>query len=196
MKFTKEFLESRGLTPDKIADTMLNFYRDIDATTARISEELRQCGVQLKCCPGCCDCCVDELSVNRSEEAVIRKLYPNIFEEPPHEPGKCPFLNENGLCRIYEARPFVCRTHGMPLKLVISREEAAELGAVVDGEQDEVELLDICEKNEEGIDIADLPDSAFLSHETCEVKLATMEMATFGEEEVRTDMRDLFVKKS
>ena len=62
--------------------------------------------------------------------------------------------------------------------------------------QDEVELLDICEKNEEGIDIADLPDSAFLSHETCEVKLATMEMATFGEEEVRTDMRDLFVKKS
>lgn len=196
MKLTKEFLESRGLTPEKIADTMIGFYQEIDSAAARITEELKKFGGGLKCCPGCSGCCVDGLSVNRSEEAVIRKLYPKIFEETPHEPGKCPFLNQNGLCRIYEARPFVCRTHGLPLRMIVSREDAVEMGLAIDEEQDAVELLDICEMNEEGVDIYALPDGVFLPHETCEVKIAAMEMAAFGNENVRKDMRSLFVNET
>ena len=195
MKLTKEFLESRGLTPDKIADTMMGFYHEIDAVCARITDELGQRGMKLKCCPGCSDCCVDGLTVSRSEEAVIRKFYPDIFHETPHAPGKCPFLNREGLCRIYEARPFVCRTHGIPLRMVITREEAIEMGVSLDENAQECEVLDICEKNENGVDIGELPESVFLPQENCEMKLATMEMATFGEDEVRTEMRVLFGTK-
>jgi hypothetical protein len=30
--------------------------------------------------------------------------------------GRCAFLDDDGACTVYDARPFLCRTHGLPLR--------------------------------------------------------------------------------
>jgi Fe-S-cluster containining protein len=38
-------------------------------------------------------------------------------EDLPREIGRCAALDPAGRCRIYEARPLVCRSHGVPVRL-------------------------------------------------------------------------------
>jgi len=37
-----------------------------------------------------------------------------IAKAPPNE--MCPALDANGCCQIYDARPVICRSHGVPLR--------------------------------------------------------------------------------
>ena len=30
---------------------------------------------------------------------------------------RCPLLNDKGQCRVYDARPMICRSHGLPISL-------------------------------------------------------------------------------
>ena len=34
----------------------------------------------------------------------------------PHPPGACAFLDGEGACRVYDSRPYRCRTQGLPLR--------------------------------------------------------------------------------
>jgi uncharacterized protein len=45
-----------------------------------------------------------------AEKLIGKEL---IFNREASE-GECPML-VNGLCTIYESRPFICRSHGLPL---------------------------------------------------------------------------------
>ncbi|MBN2844281.1 MAG: YkgJ family cysteine cluster protein [Sedimentisphaerales bacterium] len=78
-------------------------------------------GSQIVCRPGCCDCCVN-LSVFPVEFAVIASEQEGKGEITFDPEAKCGFLHE-GLCRIYESRPIICRTHGMPIVFLDDREE-------------------------------------------------------------------------
>jgi len=79
---------------------------------------------EFACTPGCSTCC-ELQSVNLLEAFVIadhcsrgssrdRKGL-GISSAPPRPDSACPFLADNR-CRIYPARPIICRTHGLLLK--------------------------------------------------------------------------------
>ena len=63
--------------------------------------------------------------VRRAAEIVTESRHPNVRELTPPEKDEffnrtasvaCPNLNESGECMIYEHRPLVCRTFGLPLR--------------------------------------------------------------------------------
>lgn len=96
-----------------------------------------------QCKKGCSQCCEVKLSVFSVEADFIREWWKKLPEETqknlrdiwktqPGEEGKCDFL-VNHDCTIYEARPVICRSQGLPLRF-----------------KDEGQLyLDICPLNDE-----------------------------------------------
>ncbi|HEV7766528.1 MAG TPA: YkgJ family cysteine cluster protein [Thermoanaerobaculia bacterium] len=63
--------------------------------------------------------------IRRAVEIVEASAHPNLRECSPEEKSEffertkstpCPNLDENGLCMMYEHRPLVCRTFGLPLR--------------------------------------------------------------------------------
>jgi Fe-S-cluster containining protein len=88
----------------------------IDAFFARV--ETRH-GGDMQCRTGCSDCCHTTLSVTRVEAEAIRLLiasWPStevLRDLGPH----CAALDAHGRCKIYAARPFVCRSHGAPIRM-------------------------------------------------------------------------------
>lgn len=83
----------------------------IDAAVAQTSA---RAGDALTCKRGCDACCVDGLSVLPVEAALIEVH----GGRPPAQQreGMCAFLDDDGACTVYEARPVLCRTHGLALK--------------------------------------------------------------------------------
>lgn len=79
------------------------------------------------CARGCDACCAPGLSVLPVEaERLARHL-----EDHPPVPGalgkradRCVFLDDDGACGVYEARPLLCRTHGLPLVMGSTVDEA------------------------------------------------------------------------
>lgn len=63
--------------------------------------------------------------IRRAKEIVEQSAHPNLRECSPEEKEAffertqatpCPNLDEAGLCMMYEQRPLVCRTFGLPLR--------------------------------------------------------------------------------
>lgn len=84
----------------------------------------------IACARGCSSCCVEGLSVLSVEAAAVQRFLdergPTGAPAPP--PGGCAFLDAAGACTIYEARPVVCRTHGLPLRMT-GEDASASSGA-------------------------------------------------------------------
>ena len=60
---------------------------------------------------------VDDITVFEIEAERIRRRHADLLSGgTPHPVGRCAFLDERGSCRIYEDRPYVCRTQGLPLR--------------------------------------------------------------------------------
>jgi hypothetical protein len=83
----------------------------IDAFFARV--EARH-GEDMRCATGCSDCCQPGLTVTRVEAEAIRAIVPAGFVV---EGDRCAALDPAGRCKIYAARPFVCRSHGAPIRV-------------------------------------------------------------------------------
>ncbi len=95
----------------------------LDESVARI-EKLH--GAYLTCHKGCADCCNDILTFYRVEidsiveylreidaaerEQILAGLKQFRADGMRHP---CPMLDEGGNCRIYSARPLLCRSHGL-----------------------------------------------------------------------------------
>jgi Fe-S-cluster containining protein len=105
-------------------------------------------GSRLRCGRGCSACCLDDLSVCAIEAERIRRAHPDLLRNgEPHEVGACAFLDHDGACRVYEERPAVCRSQGLPLRILF------------ENECDEIEeRRDICPLNLEGGPAIDLLD--------------------------------------
>ena len=63
--------------------------------------------------------------VRRAQEIIDAFAHPNLRECSPEEKEEffertagiaCPALSESGECQMYESRPLVCRTFGLPLR--------------------------------------------------------------------------------
>jgi 16S rRNA (cytosine967-C5)-methyltransferase len=123
------------------------FRARVDARAAGLAARHAQ---RLQCRRGCSACCLDDITVFTVEADVIRERHAELLRnEAPRAAGACAFLDAEGACRIYENRPYVCRTHGLPIAWVEERSSA-------EGEADFVELRDICHLNEAGEPLEEL----------------------------------------
>lgn len=145
---------------------------------------------RLRCRPGCSSCCVDDLTVFPVEADLIRRHHAELLDSgEPHPEGACAFLDDCGLCRIYEHRPYVCRTQGYPLRWFDERED--EEGPYL------VELRDICPLNDEpGADpLEDLPPDECWTLGPIESRLAMLQgPPTDGSPLPRVRLRNLFAR--
>ncbi|MFO0737844.1 MAG: YkgJ family cysteine cluster protein [Labilithrix sp.] len=116
------------------ASWVSRFHAAVEEAAAPVA---RANAARLHCRPGCADCCVDGLTVFAIEAAEIVAHHPSVLEEEPHPPGGCAFLDGAKRCRIYEHRPYVCRTQGLPLRWLEEDEETDEV----------YEARDICPLN-------------------------------------------------
>lgn len=134
-----------------------------------------------QCKKGCSACCMDDLAVFSIEADFISSQQADFLKNnKPHAIGACAFLDEQGACRIYETRPFVCRTQGLPLLMTI--EESGE----------RVEIIDICELNEPDVPLEEQPDDFFLPTMLYEDALASIQIDYDQGALTRKRLRDLF----
>lgn len=77
------------------------------------------------CRAGCSACCRTQLTVCDVEAALVREGIAALdaasrariaARGAAPDPDRCAFLEDDGRCAIYEVRPLVCRTHGLPLR--------------------------------------------------------------------------------
>jgi len=78
------------------------------------------CHQQMRCAPGCVDCCQQDLEVLLVEALAVLdaldRLPPEVSRSLGRGGGACSLLLEDGTCAEYGARPLICRTHGLPIR--------------------------------------------------------------------------------
>jgi Fe-S-cluster containining protein len=103
------------------------FIKSVDALTVKLTERYQ---AHLLCRAGCSGCCHHHLSVFPVEAASVQSAIASLTDEVQQrlhiqaktvmeketngEMASCPLLLEN-CCSIYESRPLICRTQGLPL---------------------------------------------------------------------------------
>lgn len=154
------------------------FYKRVEAITSALEVKHTD---RLKCQKGCHACCLDDLEVFGIEAALIESENQAFLkQEKPHLIGKCAFLNHEGACRIYEQRPFVCRTHGLPISWL--EETEGEI----------FEYRDICELNEAGEPLENLNSKDLLQLPSLDEQLAIIQLKADGGNGHRVKLRELF----
>jgi Fe-S-cluster containining protein len=130
-----DVIRGRRMTATDTATDLLSNYRDlvgrVDELCRRIETEFRG---HIACGRGCDGCCrhislfpVEAVSLN----AALPRLSPSCIElmreraRTADPAGPCPLLAD-GLCLLYDARPLICRTHGMPLLIRKGAERAVD----------------------------------------------------------------------
>ncbi|MBU0968257.1 MAG: YkgJ family cysteine cluster protein [Proteobacteria bacterium] len=129
-------------------------YRDL---VGRIDGEIKKTaelyGGRLRCSPGCSTCCTIS-SVLPLEAALLRQAIGRLDEQVKKKiqsqaaGSSCPLLVDR-LCVVYQSRPLICRTHGLPIAYVDYERQAIEVSACplnfaedYDFEQDELFFID------------------------------------------------------
>lgn len=103
------------------------FIQSVDALAAKLTTRYR---AHLLCRVGCSGCCHHHLSVFPVEAASVQSAIASLTDEVQQqlqtqakavmekgangEAVSCPLLLEDR-CSIYESRPLICRTQGLPL---------------------------------------------------------------------------------
>jgi len=94
---------------------MMDYYQlrnEIDSECRRLEEAHRNF---LVCASGCTGCCMDFNIFPVEFHSIFEELKGKKIEyNRSASEGECLFV-VNGLCSIYESRPVICRTHGLPL---------------------------------------------------------------------------------
>jgi Fe-S-cluster containining protein len=156
-------------------------YREVDAQAGLLAQIH---GNRLVCRRGCCQCCLDDLTVFEVEAANIRQKHGDLLATgTPHPTGACAFLDQEGACRIYADRPYVCRTQGLPLRW-LDEDETGEF----------IELRDICPLNDEGDvePIEELPADECWTIGPIEERLAKLQLESASGTLTRIPLRSLF----
>ncbi len=132
---------------DPLLSELEEFHRVVDEQVAALRPRHAS---RLQCRRGCSGCCTDGLTVWEVEAARIRRDFPALLESgSPHPPGACAFLGAEGECRIYSARPHVCRAYGLPWRWIETDDSGVD-----------VERRDICLLNAVGPRLESLPVEA------------------------------------
>ena len=144
------------------------------SNVARKFEAIRQRNQGcMECREGCADCCRCRLSITHVEEAYLRRglarlplsVRLELKTRATTETEMCPALDANGCCQIYESRPLICRSHGVPLRY---RHRVPLIHPA---------RIDVCEKNftnltgiaTQSLPIEDVLDQTSLTAELAEI---------------------------
>lgn len=99
----------------------------VDAFFARVKARH---AADIHCAAGCDGCCRTRLSVTAVEADEIRDALAALAPEVRRRaaararldaPDRCAALEDDGSCAVYAARPLVCRSHGLPVRMVSAR---------------------------------------------------------------------------
>jgi uncharacterized protein len=169
-----------------VAPQLSALWQKIAGFWARVDE--RAPG-SLTCHAGCSDCCIDGLSVTQTEAAAIEEalggldvpLREALREAAARESEHCPALVE-GRCAIYDARPVVCRSHGLAIRI----------GPDPDAKR-HLPIVDACPLNFVGQDLEALPSELVLEQATLSTLVAAVDAAARGAsvEAKRVPLREL-----
>ncbi len=164
---------------DALLPTLQAMYEQLAELTGRLDEV--HAG-RLHCGKRCFSCCVDDITVFEIEAENIRRNHSGLLQsEAPHATGACAFLDEAGACRIYDSRPYVCRTQGYPLRWL---DENAD-GTIV-------ELRDVCPQNDTAGPIEDIPVEDCWTIGPFEEFLAQLQATADNDLLKRVSLRSLF----
>lgn len=131
-------------------------------------------GEAITCRAGCDDCCRRRFSVTTIEAAAIVEALDRLPAEERRrvaaraadpEGTVCPALGEDGRCAVYEARPTICRTHGLPIRF--TEQKAGRSLPVVDA----------CPKNFVGRDLGAIEPASVLDQATLSTVLVALDAA-------------------
>jgi uncharacterized protein len=99
----------------------------VDAFFARVQAKV---GDQMQCASGCSSCCQSGLSVTEVEAEALADwwhtqstdmhsaIVANIRQRLGNDNEQsCAALDPQGRCMVYQARPLVCRSHGLPVRM-------------------------------------------------------------------------------
>lgn len=107
----------------------------LDTLAAEINRLESHLAGQLKCRPGCADCCIafsvlpiEAENLRQAIKRLPRETREKISAQAASAPGNCPLLCDH-LCAAYAARPVICRTHGLPLAYLNEEMQAFEVSA-------------------------------------------------------------------
>ncbi|MBA2849739.1 hypothetical protein G4V39_07760 [Thermosulfuriphilus ammonigenes] len=127
--------------PPEISIPFGTLVREIDELVRGFNRRFPK---EVRCRPGCQDCCYALFDVSYLEALVIREAARALKRdqrreierrsrkalkalgclEPISDPFKiaqkrvrCPLLGEDRLCLLYEVRPFTCRIYGLPVEI-------------------------------------------------------------------------------
>ncbi len=163
---------------DDVLKALEQFYKALDHQIHSIEKNNKG---RINCKKGCFSCCKDNLEVFGIEAEYIRKNQSALLKNnSPASIGACAFLDEEGGCRIYDARPFVCRTHGVPISYLV--EENNEW----------LDERDICPLNEAGEPLEELSKEKIFQNNPWEEKLAMLQLMVDKGNLERVLLRDLF----
>lgn len=164
---------------DEILSTLTQVYSRLAPLTAHLDEVHAE---RLHCRSGCYSCCVDDITVFEVEAENIRRNHAELLSSgTPHASGACAFLDEQGACRIYDHRPYVCRTQGYPLRWLDEDED----GQVV-------EMRDICPLNDGNEPVEAIAAEDCWTLGPFEDFLRDLQSTADGGKMTRTLLRDLF----
>jgi Fe-S-cluster containining protein len=99
---------------DPLLSELRAVVKKVDDAVAAV---VARAGTAITCQPGCSSCCVDGLLVLPVEAAAIaHHVRKRGLVHRRDTNDACVFLDDDGRCGVYEARPLLCRTHGLPLR--------------------------------------------------------------------------------
>lgn len=123
---------------------------------------------KMRCAKACHSCCQPELSVSAVEAEHIKSWIANqpglldklqaLAKNNPWQNSRCAFLDAEGACSIYEARPVICRSHGFPIRFVA----------------DDKVMTDVCPLNFDGESIENLAADAVIDIDKLNTLLAVI----------------------
>jgi hypothetical protein len=139
----------------------------------------------MRCAAGCDLCCRTRLTVTSVEAAAIvewaerhtheeRAVIARAAAASDH--SRCAALDDAGRCRIYEARPIVCRSHGVPVRMRDARS---------------LPVVQSCELNFTACGPAAADADCILDQELVSTMLGLVDRAYAGDAAERIDLADL-----
>ena len=117
---------------------MSHFLENYKQLTARIdslcNDIAAALGEQITCTAGCSSCCTS-ITVFPVEAAAMRETLANLPEQQAEEirrhvsehadEERCPLLLHHR-CLLYDARPIICRTHGLPIVYTVDDQRKSD----------------------------------------------------------------------